>query len=60
MPGQYALDATALGQAKGLILLGHMMSEDCGMLEVANWLRTVRTEVPIEWMPAGEPFSGSR
>ena len=27
---EYALDATALGQAKGLILLGHMMSEDWG------------------------------
>ena len=57
---EYALDATALGQAKGLILLGHMMSEDWGMLEVADWLRTVITDVPIEWMPAGEPFGGSR
>jgi len=53
---EYALDATALGQNKGLILLGHMMSEDWGMLEVANWLRTFLTDVPIEWIPAGEPF----
>ena len=54
---EYALDAEALGQKKGLILLGHMMSEDWGMLEVANWLKTFLTDVPIEWMPTGEPFS---
>lgn len=53
----YALDATTLGQGKGLILLGHMLSEDFGMREVADWLRTFLTDVPIEWIPAGEPFS---
>jgi putative NIF3 family GTP cyclohydrolase 1 type 2 len=54
---EYALDAAAAGQPKGLILLGHMMSEDWGMREVAEWLRTFLSGVPIEWMPAGEPFT---
>jgi putative NIF3 family GTP cyclohydrolase 1 type 2 len=54
---EYILDAAAVGQAKGMILLGHMMSEDFGMQEVAEWLRTFLPEVPIDWVPAGEPFS---
>lgn len=52
----YALDAAALGRPRGVILLGHMMSEDWGMREVADWLETFITDVPIEWIPAGEPF----
>lgn len=54
---EYVLDATAIGQGKGLILLGHMMSEDWGMQEVATWLKTFLADVPIEWTPAGEPFA---
>jgi putative NIF3 family GTP cyclohydrolase 1 type 2 len=54
---EYALDAAALGQRKGLILLGHMMSEDWGMREVADWLKTFITGVPIDWIATGEPFS---
>jgi putative NIF3 family GTP cyclohydrolase 1 type 2 len=54
---EYALDATALGQPKGVILLGHMLSEDWGMLEVADWLKTFISDVPIEWIATGEPFS---
>ena len=55
---EYVLDAQALGQQKGAIVLGHMMSEDWGMKEAADWLKTFITDVPIEWIPAGEPFSG--
>jgi putative NIF3 family GTP cyclohydrolase 1 type 2 len=53
---EYALDARSLGQPKGVILLGHMLSEDFGMKEVADWLRLFLTDVPVEWVPAGEPF----
>jgi putative NIF3 family GTP cyclohydrolase 1 type 2 len=53
---EYILDASATGRQKGMILLGHMMSEDWGMREVGDWLKTFLTDVPIEWMPAGEPF----
>jgi putative NIF3 family GTP cyclohydrolase 1 type 2 len=54
---EYALDAAAAGQPKGVIVLGHMMSEDHGMREVADWLRTFLTDVPIDFIAAGEPFS---
>lgn len=54
---EYALDAAALGQPKGMILLGHMLSEDFGMQEVRDWLRPFLPNLPIEWMPAEEPFS---
>jgi putative NIF3 family GTP cyclohydrolase 1 type 2 len=54
---EYVLDAAAAGQKKGIVLLGHMMSEDFGMKEVADWLRTFLADVAIEWIPAGEPFS---
>jgi hypothetical protein len=54
---EYVLDAAAIGQQKGTIHLGHMLSEDFGMQEVADWLRTFVTDVPIEWVAAGEPFS---
>jgi putative NIF3 family GTP cyclohydrolase 1 type 2 len=54
---EYVIDAAALGQSKGVILLGHMLSEDWGMLEVADWLKAFISEVPVEWIPAGEPFS---
>jgi putative NIF3 family GTP cyclohydrolase 1 type 2 len=57
---EYALDAQALGRARGVFLLGHMMSEDWGMREVAEWLRGVITGVPIEWIAAGEPFGPPR
>ena len=54
---EYALDAAAAGQPKAMIILGHMMSEDHGMKEVADWLRTFLTGVPVAFIPAGEPFS---
>jgi putative NIF3 family GTP cyclohydrolase 1 type 2 len=53
----FALDAAAIGQPKAMIVLGHMLSEDFGMQEVADWLRTFITDVPIQWIAAGEPFS---
>jgi putative NIF3 family GTP cyclohydrolase 1 type 2 len=54
---EYALDAAAAGQPKGMIILGHMMSEDHGMQEVADWLRTFLPDIPISFVPAGEPFA---
>jgi putative NIF3 family GTP cyclohydrolase 1 type 2 len=53
---EYAQDAIAAGQKKGMLLLGHAISEDPGMDLCATWLKTFIPEVPIEWIPAGEPF----
>jgi len=53
---EYAQDAVAAGESKGLIILGHAVGEDPGMGECAKWLRSIISEVPIEFLPAGEPF----
>ena len=53
---EYARDSIAAGKKKGMIILGHDMSEERGMEECARWLKTFVTEVPIEFMPAGEAF----
>ena len=57
---EYALDAHALGHPRGVILLGHMMSEDWGMREVADWLRPLVPGVPVNWLAAGELFGPPR
>ncbi|MDQ6676240.1 MAG: Nif3-like dinuclear metal center hexameric protein [Acidobacteriota bacterium] len=53
---EYAADAITAGKKKGLIVLGHISSEQAGMLNCASWLKTFITEVPIEFIPAAEPF----
>ena len=39
-----------------MIVLGHDMSEEGGMEECARWLKTIVTEVPVEFISAGEAF----
>jgi putative NIF3 family GTP cyclohydrolase 1 type 2 len=53
---EYVKDAVACGEDKGMIILGHVTSEDPGMEACAKWLRSFVPEVPIEWIPAGEPY----
>lgn len=53
---EYARDSIASGKKMGLIILGHDMSEEAGMEECARWLKSFVSEVPIEYIPAGEAF----
>lgn len=53
---EYAQDSIASGQKKALIVLGHVVSEQAGMKYCAEWLKEFITEVPIEFIPAAEPF----
>ena len=53
---EYARDTIASGQKKGMILTGHVVSEEPGMNLCAQWLKTLVPEVPVEWIPAGDPF----
>lgn len=55
---EYTADANTAGERKGMILIGHWVSEDQGMRVCADWLKTFISEVPIQWMP-GTP-SGDR
>lgn len=53
---EYVLDASAMGIPKGWIMLGHAISEESGMLEMAQWIRSFVPEVPVLLVKAGEPF----
>jgi putative NIF3 family GTP cyclohydrolase 1 type 2 len=53
---EYAQDIIASGKKKALILIGHVASEQAGMKYCASWLKGFVTEVPIDFVPAAEPF----
>jgi putative NIF3 family GTP cyclohydrolase 1 type 2 len=53
---EYVQDAISAGQKKGLIIMGHVVSEQAGMQYAADWLRGFVTEVPVEFLAIKEPF----
>lgn len=53
---EYVADAVTQGNRKGLIILSHIPSEQAGMEECTRWLKTFVNEVPIEFVPAKDPF----
>jgi putative NIF3 family GTP cyclohydrolase 1 type 2 len=53
---EYAADAVSEGKKKALIVIGHIPSEQAGMEECARWLKTFVKDVPIEFVPAKQPF----
>lgn len=53
---EYVRDAIAANMNKAVIFLGHAISEEPGMEYCADWLSTFISEVPVEFVPAGEPF----
>jgi putative NIF3 family GTP cyclohydrolase 1 type 2 len=53
---EYVADAVSEHRRKALIILGHIPSEQAGMEECTRWLKTFLTEVPVEFIPASEPF----
>jgi putative NIF3 family GTP cyclohydrolase 1 type 2 len=53
---EYAQDLVATGKKKGLIMLGHVSSEQWGMKYCAEWLGPIVPEVPVEFIPIIEPF----
>jgi putative NIF3 family GTP cyclohydrolase 1 type 2 len=57
---EYVADAVTEGKPKALIILGHIPSEQAGMEECARWLKKFVSEVPVEFVPAREPFWAPR
>lgn len=53
---EYVADAASLGMPKGLIMLGHVVSEQPGMEDLAKWIQTFIKGIPIRLIPAEEPF----
>ncbi len=53
---EYAQDLIASGRKKALIIMGHVVSEQSGMKYCAEWLKDFVREVPVDFIPAAEPF----
>ena len=53
---EYVADAVTQKRRKGLIILGHIPSEQAGMEECTRWLKSFVTEVPVEFVPTADPF----
>ena len=54
----YASDLVTSGRKKGLIVLGHILSEQWGMKFAAEWLKGFVPEVPVHWVQLPEPYWG--
>lgn len=53
---EYAADAASQHRQKALIVIGHIPSEQPGMEECARWLQVFVKTVPVEFVPAKQPF----
>ena len=53
---EYVADAVSEGKQKALIILGHIPSEQPGMEECTRWLKTFVSEIPVDFIPARDPF----
>ncbi len=53
---EYVADAVTQKKGKGLIILGHIPSEQAGMEECTRWLKSFVNEVSIEFVPTADPF----
>jgi putative NIF3 family GTP cyclohydrolase 1 type 2 len=52
----YVADAVSQGKKKALILIGHTPSEQAGMENCAEWLKTFMKDMPVSYVAAAEPF----
>lgn len=53
---EYVRDALQLNQHKALVIIGHAASEEAGIQEVVPWLQARVPDVPITFIPTGQPF----
>jgi len=53
---EYVADAVSQGRKKALIVIGHIPSEQNGMEECTQWLKKFVKAVPVEFVPARQPF----
>ena len=52
----YAQDLVTAGRKKGLIVLGHILSEQWGMEYAVPWLKGFVPEVPVKFLRLVEPY----
>jgi putative NIF3 family GTP cyclohydrolase 1 type 2 len=51
----YFSDLIASGRKTGMLVIGQEIANEPGSGAMAAWLKTFINEVPVEWVPAGEP-----
>ena len=52
----YVADSVTAGQAKGMIALGRLVSEEPGALAAAVWLKSIVPELPIDSIRQPDPY----
>ena len=50
------MDAVSLGMAKGVIMLGHVVSEQAGDGGFRQVAANVLPDTPVQFVPAEEPY----
>jgi putative NIF3 family GTP cyclohydrolase 1 type 2 len=53
---EYVFDTASADQAKGMISVGRIVSEEPGVRACAAWLRALIPEVPVEAIAVGDPY----
>lgn len=53
----YVRDASQMGMNKGMLVLGHERSEECGMKHLPAWLKSITGDLPVTFVDAKEPFT---
>ncbi|RYU91755.1 Nif3-like dinuclear metal center hexameric protein [Emticicia agri] len=53
---EFIRDCQSLGHESALIVLGHSVSEEPGMLYFSEWLRTKISDLKITHIPSNDPF----
>ncbi len=53
---EWCRDAMLSGQEKGFVFISHNRGEESGMDNCAKWVRAFVPEVPVEFIPSGDPF----
>ena len=53
---EYVRDARDSGRKTGMILIGHVPSEEAGMAWLAEWLKSRFSGLRVDHIPAGNPF----
>jgi len=54
---EYVRDSQHTDKPLGLIVTGHQCSEEDGMASLAEWLTTQLPGIPVDHVPAGDPFT---
>jgi len=53
---EYVQDAIAAGQAKGMVLVGRVLSENPGMRAMAAWLTELLPGMRVQSLPVADPY----